>query len=368
MFSKVLVPMDGSELGEGVLPYVTELAKSHGSSVLFLSVLGAGGIRTAKQLIPGDPMIQGSGDQREGFMVVDAQPEASESPGTYASQLEELAQEEAAASLRSVVERMEGEGVQAEAMATFGRPEAEIVATAERQQCDLIVMATHARGTLGRLLLGSVTEKVINSSPIPTLVVNPSATRAAAVKTAESAAGAGAVAHEPAEKTAIPAVKKAPAGEEEAPGRLLVEEPVGTLEILLVEDNPGDVRLTEEGLKDSGIDHRLTVAGDGEHAMAILRNPDAPRPDVVLLDLGLPKMSGQEVLAKIRSDADLKLVPVIILTMSRSEEDILRSYDLQANNYLVKPLQSEHLSVVVDAVQDYLRAISRIKKGEAAQV
>jgi two-component system, chemotaxis family, response regulator Rcp1 len=109
------------------------------------------------------------------------------------------------------------------------------------------------------------------------------------------------------------------------------------LEVLLVDDNPADVTLTVEALHDSGVGHRLTVVHDGVEAMAVLRG-DAPRPDIVLLDLNLPRKDGREVLAEIRADPELRHLPVAVLTSSQAEEDVLRSYDLQANGYLIKPV------------------------------
>ena len=113
------------------------------------------------------------------------------------------------------------------------------------------------------------------------------------------------------------------------------------LEILLVDDNPADVRLTVEALHDSGIDHRLTVARDGVEAMALLRGPLNPRPDIVLLDLNLPVKDGREVLEEIKADPALRRIPVAVLTSSQAEEDVLRSYDLHANGYLIKPVEPE---------------------------
>ena len=137
-------------------------------------------------------------------------------------------------------------------------------------------------------------------------------------------------------------------------------------EILLVEDNPGDARLAEEALKDSGVSHNLTLAEDGEQAMAMVRregeHASSPRPDLILLDLSLPKKDGREVLEEIKGDADLKRIPVVVLTLSEAEQDILRSYNLQANNYLTKPLKVDDFNVVIKAVENYLRAISRISR------
>ncbi len=139
-----------------------------------------------------------------------------------------------------------------------------------------------------------------------------------------------------------------------------------TMEILLVEDNPGDVRLTQEAITESGLNHNLTVAEDGVEALAMLRNEgdyaSTPRPDMILLDLGLPKLDGREVLAEIKADPDLKRIPVVVLTMSSAEIDILQSYNLQVHNYLTKPISVDHFNMVIGAVQTYLRAIARIFK------
>src|ERR1700722_18960256 len=114
-----------------------------------------------------------------------------------------------------------------------------------------------------------------------------------------------------------------------------------TLDVLLVEDSPGDVRLTQEAFRDAGTRINLHVATDGVAAMAFLRQEgihgQAPRPDFILLDLNLPKMDGREVLAHIKENEELKTIPTIILTTSEAESDIMKSYQLQANCYLNKP-------------------------------
>jgi two-component system, chemotaxis family, response regulator Rcp1 len=129
------------------------------------------------------------------------------------------------------------------------------------------------------------------------------------------------------------------------------------LEVLLVEDNPGDVRLTVEGLKEGKLRNNLHVAKDGVEAMAFLRREgeyaDAVRPDLILLDLNLPRMDGREVLTAIKSDASLKTIPVVILTTSRAEQDVLRSYELQANCYITKPVDLEQFITVVKAIEDF---------------
>jgi chemotaxis family two-component system response regulator Rcp1 len=129
------------------------------------------------------------------------------------------------------------------------------------------------------------------------------------------------------------------------------------IEVLLVEDNPGDVRLTQETFRDANSSIRLHVASDGVDAMAFLRHEGghihAPRPDLILLDLNLPKMDGREVLAHIKVDDSLKMIPTVILTTSEAEVDILKSYQLQANCYLSKPVQLEAFESVVKSINDF---------------
>ena len=129
------------------------------------------------------------------------------------------------------------------------------------------------------------------------------------------------------------------------------------IEILLVEDNPGDVRLTQEALKTGKVANNLHVAEDGEEALAFLRKEgryaDAPRPDLILLDLNLPKKSGREVLAEIKQDPDLKKIPVVVLTTSRADEDICRAYRLNCNCYVAKPIDLEQFIKVVKSIEDF---------------
>jgi len=129
------------------------------------------------------------------------------------------------------------------------------------------------------------------------------------------------------------------------------------LDVLLVEDSPGDVRLTKEVFRDTNIDIHLHVAWDGVEAMAFLRREgkhvNAPRPDLILLDLNLPKMDGRVVLANIKADANLKSIPTVILTTSESEVDIVKSYRLQANCYLSKPVQLEAFENLVKSINDF---------------
>jgi CheY-like chemotaxis protein len=129
------------------------------------------------------------------------------------------------------------------------------------------------------------------------------------------------------------------------------------VEILLVEDNPGDVRLTRETLKDFTQLNHLTVVGDGIEAMAFLRREGkyakASRPDLILLDLNLPRKDGREVLAEIKVDEQLKRIPVVILTTSGAEQDILSTYELHANCYITKPVDLDQFSAVVKSIESF---------------
>lgn len=128
----------------------------------------------------------------------------------------------------------------------------------------------------------------------------------------------------------------------------------GPVEILLVEDNPGDVRLTKEALKEGKVYSNLHTVKDGVEAMAFLRREgkykDVPRPDIILLDLNLPKKDGREVLEEIKTDDSLKRIPVVVLTTSKAEEDVLRTYNLHANCYVTKPVDLEKFMVVVKSI------------------
>jgi CheY-like chemotaxis protein len=140
------------------------------------------------------------------------------------------------------------------------------------------------------------------------------------------------------------------------------------VEILLIEDNPGDVRLTQEALKDGKMKINLSVAYDGEEASDFLfkRNQfqEAPRPDVIILDLNLPKKNGRELLAEIKSDDNLKMIPVIILTMSKAEEDILKTYNLGANCYLTKPIDLMKFFDVVKSIEEFWLTLVKLPKYE----
>ena len=128
----------------------------------------------------------------------------------------------------------------------------------------------------------------------------------------------------------------------------------GPIEILLVEDNPGDVRLTKEALKEGKVYSNLHTVKDGVEAMEFLRRQgrysSVPRPDIILLDLNLPKKDGREVLHEIKTDEVLKRIPVVVLTTSKAEEDVLRTYNLHANCYVTKPVDLEKFIVVVKSI------------------
>ena len=136
------------------------------------------------------------------------------------------------------------------------------------------------------------------------------------------------------------------------------------IEILLVEDNPGDVRLTREALKEGKLRNSLSVVGDGLEALAFLRGEgkfaDSARPDLILLDLNLPKKSGLEVLADIKADEELRRTPVVILTTSQAEQDIVKSYNLYANCYISKPVDLEQFMEVVKSIEEFWLTIVKL--------
>jgi Response regulators consisting of a CheY-like receiver domain and a winged-helix DNA-binding domain len=138
----------------------------------------------------------------------------------------------------------------------------------------------------------------------------------------------------------------------------------GPIEILLVEDNPGDVRLTKEALKEGRFANLINVAVDGFEAMAFLRREgkyaNASRPDLILLDLNLPKKNGREVLAEIKADSDLKRIPVVVLTSSQAEKDIVATYNLHANCYITKPVDFEQFICVVRSIEDFWFAVVKL--------
>lgn len=136
------------------------------------------------------------------------------------------------------------------------------------------------------------------------------------------------------------------------------------IEILLVEDTPGDVRLTQEALREGKVKNNLHVARDGVEALAFLRregiHKDAVRPDLVLLDLNLPRKDGREVLAEIKADPALKMLPVVVLTTSSAENDIVNTYSLHANCYITKPVDLEQFVKVVKSIDDFWLTVVRL--------
>ena len=136
------------------------------------------------------------------------------------------------------------------------------------------------------------------------------------------------------------------------------------IDILLVEDNIGDARLAKEALKESKLKNELHIVGDGMDAMDFMyqrgKFKNAPRPDLILLDLNLPKKDGREILAEIKTDENLKRIPVVILTISKAEEDILKTYNLHANCYITKPLDLDQFMKVVKSIEDFWLTIVKL--------
>ncbi len=130
-----------------------------------------------------------------------------------------------------------------------------------------------------------------------------------------------------------------------------------SVEILLAEDNPGDARLTEKALERGSILNNLHVVEDGVEALAFLRNEDeyadTPRPDLILLDLNMPRKDGKDVLRELKDDEDLRRIPVVVLTSSAAEEDVVKSYDLHANAYLTKPVDFDGFLDVIGRIEDF---------------
>lgn len=136
------------------------------------------------------------------------------------------------------------------------------------------------------------------------------------------------------------------------------------IEILLVEDNPGDIVLTQEALREGKIRNRLSIAKDGVEAMAFLRREgefaDAPRPDLILLDLNMPRKNGSEVLREVKSDPELKTIPVVILTTSDAEQDVLKAYQFNANCYITKPVEFDRFVKVVQTIDEFWLSIVQL--------
>jgi two-component system, chemotaxis family, response regulator Rcp1 len=139
------------------------------------------------------------------------------------------------------------------------------------------------------------------------------------------------------------------------------------VEILLVEDNPGDVRLTQEALKETRFPVHLTVARDGVEAMECLRSRGAgPKPDLVLLDLNLPRKNGREVLSEIKADPELKRIPVLVMTTSRAEQDVQKAYALNANCYITKPLDLDDFLRTVRSIEEFWMRTATLPHSKAA--
>ncbi len=136
------------------------------------------------------------------------------------------------------------------------------------------------------------------------------------------------------------------------------------IEVLLVEDDEGDVVMTREALDEGKVLNRLHVAADGVEAIEYLRregkHAEAPRPDLILLDLNLPRRDGRQVLAEVKGDEDLRRIPVVVLTTSEAEEDILRSYDLHANAYVTKPVDFERFVQVIQQIDEFFISVVRL--------
>jgi len=369
MFAKILVPLDGSETARKAVRYVVDLTAGEDVPLVLFTVVDPGSIRAPKRLVQSQSSEAAGGYTGLPLAATEGQPE----PGRLAtsiltsSQVEARAEEAAEDELRSVLKEVTDQGIEVELVASTGEAAPEIVRMARRLGCDLIAMSTQGAGSekrrkIGRRM-GRVAKEVAGSSDLPVLTIGSelrpfgeTARKARTSRAIDASTFEAAATTRPVEPESTPVVP---------PIRPLGPEDFGRpLEIMLVEDNPGDVRLTEETLKDADILHNLTVAGDGVEAMAMLRKQGdyAPtkRPDLILLDLGLPKKDGRDVLDEIKADQDLKPIPVVILTMSHSEEDILRSYALQAQNYLTKPIGIEGIKLVANSIQQYLRAVARI--------
>ncbi|GJM20995.1 MAG: two-component system response regulator [Planctomycetota bacterium] len=136
------------------------------------------------------------------------------------------------------------------------------------------------------------------------------------------------------------------------------------IQVLLVEDNPGDVRLTREALRESKVRNQLNAVNDGEEAIAFLRRSgrygEAPRPDLILLDLNMPRKNGREVLAELKSDGDFQQIPVIVLTSSDSERDVSECYELNANSYVRKPVGLDQFFEVIAEIERYWMGVNRL--------
>ena len=144
---------------------------------------------------------------------------------------------------------------------------------------------------------------------------------------------------------------------------------MAAIDVLLVEDDPGDVLMTREAFEDYKVRNTLSVVTNGVEAMTFLKKEgdyaDVPTPDLILLDLNLPKMDGREVLAAIKADPKLRAIPVVVLTTSEAEEDVIRSYSLHANAYVTKPVDFERFVSVVQQIDDFFVSVVRLPRGES---
>jgi CheY-like chemotaxis protein len=149
--------------------------------------------------------------------------------------------------------------------------------------------------------------------------------------------------------------------------RMSVPEHVESIEVLLVEDDPGDVVLIQEAFEDNKVRNRLHCVSDGVDALRFLRRQDefadAPRPDLILLDLNLPRKDGREVLAEVKTDEQLQQIPVVVLTTSKLEEDVLRSYKLHANAYVTKPVDFDRFIEVVRQIDEFFVTVVKLPRG-----
>jgi CheY-like chemotaxis protein len=147
-------------------------------------------------------------------------------------------------------------------------------------------------------------------------------------------------------------------------GARVMPESVSPIEVLLVEDDPGDVLMTREAFAEHKVRNRLSVVSDGDEALAYLRRQgryaQAPRPDLVLLDLNLPRRDGRQVLAEIKNDEDLRRIPVVVLTTSQADEDVLRSYSLHANAYVTKPVDFDRFIAVVREIDQFFVSVVKL--------
>ncbi len=139
-----------------------------------------------------------------------------------------------------------------------------------------------------------------------------------------------------------------------------LEKSTRPIEILLAEDNQGDIQLTKMALKEAKVLNRLNVVHNGKEALDYIFDPNNPKPDIVLLDLNLPLIDGREVLKKVKEDENLKRIPIVILTSSKAEEDIIKSYDLHANCYITKPIDLEQFLNVIKSIEEFWLTIVKL--------